>query len=45
MATMYRVGNTMGRIDQRLNDHEKDIRDLQANWASSRTDYHQRGKE
>jgi len=42
MATMYRVGNTMGKIDQRLNDHEKDIRDLQASWASSQTGYRQR---
>jgi hypothetical protein len=42
MGTMYRVGNTMGRIDERLKAQEQDIRDLQASWASSQTHYRPR---
>ena len=43
MITLYRVGNVMGRIDERLKAHEKDINDLQANWAASVHGYRPRG--
>ena len=43
MVMLYRVGNVMGRIDERLKAHEKDINDLQANWAASLNNLHPRG--
>lgn len=44
MVTLYRVGSTMGRIDERLKANEQDIRDLQANWAASVTPYRPRNQ-
>jgi hypothetical protein len=43
MIMLYRVGNVMGRIDERLKAHEKDINDLQANWAASVNNLRPRG--